>query len=458
MKQRILIVGAGVAGTALAKNFAPKIIIGYLDDNVVSNGVKILGKLNEVNKVIKKHKITDLFFCIPSAPGNVVRDFINSIDNYDVKISILPRSINTIVKKSVNINELTDVDILNLIGREPIKHDVLQIKSFIQGKRILITGSAGSIGSRLVKLIAQNLNPSLIICVDWWENGVFFLKQDLKDKLNIVYKIADIKNEHVIDLIFKEYKPDIVFHAAAYKHVPLMQSNPIEAFNNNVWGSLNMMQMAIKYKCQNFVYVSTDKAVNPVNVMGVTKRIGEMLLEILASKQSQTKLTAVRFGNVIQSNGSVLEIFKREIDKGEPLTVTHKNVTRYFMTIEEASQLVIQSALLGNSGEIYLLDMGEPIKIIDLAKSIIKLSNKPIKIKIVGLRPGEKLFEELSFNPKKMGKTENNKIFIVKNENDFDYTDFFSTITTLIHKSLNYQLSDSKMISELKNLGFKIKK
>jgi len=457
MKQRILIVGAGVAGISLAKNYSLELIVGFLDDKVQKNGINILGKLADINQIVKKYKVTDIFFCIPSASGRVIREFINSINDQTVKLSILPRSIKMVVKKSVNINELTDVDFLNLIGREPVKHDVLEIKSFIKGKKVLITGAAGSIGSRLVKLIAQNLNPKLIVCVDWWENGTFFLEQDLKDKNNVIFKIADIKNEKKLDQIFNSFKPDIVFHAAAYKHVPLMQSNPIEAFNNNVWGSLNIMQMAIKYKCQNFVYVSTDKAVNPVNVMGTTKRIGEMLLESLASKQSKTKLTAVRFGNVIQSNGSVLEIFKRQIDKGEPLTVTHKDVTRYFMTIEEASQLIIQSALLGNSGEIFLLDMGEPIKIIDLAKSIIKLSNTPIKIKIVGLRPGEKLFEELSFNPDTMGRTENNKIFIVKNENEFSYIKFFKIINNILNRSLNYQLTDVEMISELKNLGFKIK-
>jgi FlaA1/EpsC-like NDP-sugar epimerase len=458
MKQRILIVGAGVAGIALSKNYPSNLIIGFLDDGVPKNGINILGKLEDVNQIIKKYKITDVFFAIPSASGLVIRKFINSIEDQTVKLSILPRSIKTIVKRSVNINELTDVDFLNLIGREPVKHDVLEIKNFIKGKKVLVTGAAGSIGSRLVKLIAQNLNPALVICVDWWENGIFFLEQDLKNINNVVYKIADIKNEKKLDQIFTEFKPDIVFNAAAYKHVPLMQSNPVEAFNNNVWGSLNLMQMAIKHECQNFVYVSTDKAVNPVSVMGTTKRIGEMLLESLGIKESKTKLTAVRFGNVIQSNGSVLEIFKRQIDKGEPLTVTHKDVTRYFMTIEEASQLIIQSALLGKSGEIFLLDMGEPIKILDLAKSIIKLSNQPIKIKIIGLRPGEKIFEELSFNPKTMGKTENKKVYIVKNEKEYNYSEFFDTIKQMINKSLDYRFTDTEMISELNSLGFKIKK
>lgn len=454
--KKIIIVGYGTAGKSLAsslkKNGQP--VEGFLDDK--SDGTRVLGKLDDVNKVVKEHKVTDVYFAIPTASAKVVRDFINRIENDKVKVSIIPRSFKIIAKNSVSLNDLTDVNILALVGREPIKHDLEECQRFIKGKTIVVTGAAGSIGSRLVKLLAD-LEPAKIVCVDWWESGVFFLKDDLADKPNLVYKIADIKNPYIIDQIFGEYKPDIVFHAAAYKHVPLMQDNPVEAFNNNVWGSLNMMRQAIKHKVKNFVYVSTDKAVNPVNVMGASKRLGEMMMEVMANSQAVTKFNAVRFGNVIQSNGSVMQVFKKQLDKGQPLTVTHKQVTRYFMTIEEAAQLIIQSTLLGKNGEIFVLDMGEPIKVYDLAKSLVKALRKPVKIKIIGLRPGEKMYEELSYDPDSVRKTPNKKIMIVQNEKDFDHTGFAKTIDDLIEQTLTYKLSPRQAVDELRGLGFKIK-
>ena len=287
-------------------------------------------------------------------------------------------------------------------------------------------------------------------------NGTFFLQQDLGTE-NIVYRIADIKSPDNINRIFSEFKPQIVFHAAAYKHVPLMQDNPIEAFNNNVWGSLNLMRQAVNHFVENFVYVSTDKAVNPVNVMGSSKRLGEMIMESMSALQEKTKFNAVRFGNVIQSNGSVMQIFKNQIDKGRPLTVTHKEVTRFFMTIEEAAQLIIQSALLGKSGEIFVLDMGEPIKIIDLAESLRNLINRDMKIDIIGMRPGEKMYEELSYNPDNVDKTRNEKVFIVKDELPFDHAAFIDDIDELIGHTLAYDLTSAEMVVKLKALGFKIK-
>lgn len=454
--KKILIVGHGKAGKSLEASLIKnnQKTKGFLDDK--ATGKKILGTLGGVNEVIKKYKITDIYFAIPSVSAKVMRDFINQVTDDSVKISIIPRSFSIISKDTVNVNDLTDVDILALIGRQPVKHDLLECKALIKDKVIIVTGAAGTIGSKLVKLLV-GLGPKQIICVDWWENGTFFLQQDLKTKKNIVYKIADIKNGNAMELIFKEYKPDIVFHAAAYKHVPLMQHNPIEAFNNNVWGSFNLMRLAVAHKVKNFVLVSTDKAVNPANVMGSCKRLGEMIMETLADQESVTKFNAVRFGNVIQSNGSVMEIFKKQIDKGQAITVTHKDVTRYFMTIEEAAQLIIQSTVIGKNGEIFVLDMGEPIKVIDLAKSLIRVTNKPIKIKITGLRPGEKMYEELSYNQKHVEKTQNNKIFIVKNERQFDYDKFVTMINKLIIKTLKYELSSEQVIDQLKELGFKIK-
>jgi FlaA1/EpsC-like NDP-sugar epimerase len=456
MAKKILIVGYGTAGKSLARDLARngEKVKGFLDD--VSEVKDVLGKLRDVNEVFAKHKITDIYFAIPSASAAVVREFVTTIKDEKVKLSIVPRSFTSIAKSTVSINQLTDVDILALIGRQPIKHDLLECKKFIQGKTVLVTGAAGSIGSKLVKLVAA-LNPERIICVDWWENGTFYLQQELGHKKNIVFKIADIKNTQLIDQILDEFQPEVVLHAAAYKHVPLMQDNPVEAFNNNVWGSLNLMRLAIKHKVQNFVYVSTDKAVNPANVMGTTKRLGEMLMETLATSQDVTKFNAVRFGNVIQSNGSVMHIFKKQIEENHPLTVTHKDITRFFMTVEEAAQLIVQSAVLGKSGEIFVLDMGEQIKIIDLAKSLIRFIKKPIKIKIIGLRPGDKLYEELSYDPDNVGKTANDKIFIVKDEKEFSHSQFSDTIEGMMKSSLAYEMSSGQMISKLKSLGFKIK-
>lgn len=453
--KRILIIGHGTAGRSLGRSLESnnEKAIGYLDDH--ETGEHILGTLNDVNEIVKKHKVTDIYFAIPSASAGVVRVFVNTLTNDKVRLSIVPRSFHTISKRSVNINDLTDVDILSLVGRAPVKHDLLENRQFIEGKTLLVTGAAGSIGSRLVKLLLE-MKPKLIVCVDWWENGTFFLQQELGNS-NLVYKIADIKSDENIDRIISEFKPQVIFHAAAYKHVPLMQSNPIEAFNNNVWGSLNLMRQAIKHNVNNFVYVSTDKAVNPANVMGSTKRLGEMIMESMANMQGKTKFNAVRFGNVIQSNGSVMQIFKSQIDKGQSLTVTHKEVTRFFMTIEEAAQLIIQSTLLGNSGEIFVLDMGEPIKIIDLAESLRKVIDRSMKIDIIGLRPGEKMYEELSYDSSKVDRTRNEKVFIVKDELAFDYDVFIDKIDKLINRALRYELSSEEMILLLKKFGFAIK-
>ncbi len=456
MSKRILIVGHGVAGKSLASSLKKnkEKVYGYLDDAATSK--EVLGRLADINDVIKAHKITDVYFAIPSAKPKVVRELINSITNDDVKVLIVPRSLTTIAKETVNINQLTDIDIMALIGREPVKHDLMACKDLVKGKTVVVTGAAGSIGSRLVKLLVT-LGAGKVVCVDWWENGMFFLQQDLRDETILEYRIADIKNSQIIDRIFTEFKPDMLFHAAAYKHVPMMQHNPIEAFNNNVWGTLNLMRKAAEHKIKHFVCISTDKAVNPANVMGSTKRLAEMLLEVMADSPSETKFSAVRFGNVIQSNGSLMQIFKRQIEQGQPLTVTHDKVTRYFMTVEEASQLVVQSALLGKSGEIFVLDMGEPIRVIDLAKSLVRLLNKPIDIKITGLRPGEKMFEELSYDEKAVGKTANNKVFIVKNEKPFDREQFITEIDALIDRTLRYELSSQEMIDTLKGYGFPIK-
>ena len=456
MANKILIVGYGVAGQGLAASLREnnEEVLGFLDD--MAQADEVLGKLEDVNNVIAKYDVENIYFAIPSAPAKTFRDFVNRIEKDDVTLRMLPRDYKTISKQEVNINELTDVDIMSMIGREPVKHDLLASKKLIEGKTVLVTGAAGSIGSKLVKFLLT-LKPKHVVCVDWWENGTFYLQQDLGQDDTISYHIADIKNIERISQIFAKHKPEIVLHAAAYKHVPLMQHNPVEAYNNNVWGSLNIMRQCINHGVKNFVLVSTDKAVNPANVMGSTKRLAEMLLEVMANSHSKTKFNAVRFGNVIQSNGSVMHIFKKQIEQGQPLTVTHEDVTRYFMTVEEAAQLIVQSTAIGKNGEIFVLDMGEPIKVIDLAKSLIRVLNKPIDIKITGLRPGEKMFEELAYDDKSVDKTAHDKIFVVKSEKPFDHEDFVVHMDTLIDKTLRYDITNENMISTLKGMGFPIK-
>jgi FlaA1/EpsC-like NDP-sugar epimerase len=367
----------------------------------------------------------------------------------------VPRTYDILSKDTVDIADLTDVDVLDLVGREPVKHNVMVAQQFLAGKRVLVTGSAGSIGSRLTRHIV-GAGAAEVLCVDWWENGMFHLDQALGSRENVRLRIADIKSRPHMASIFSDFAPDIVFHAAAYKHVPLMQSNAVEAINNNVWGSLNMMRLSIEHGVKNFVYVSTDKAVNPVNVMGATKRVGEMLMESLAD-QSTTRFTAVRFGNVIESNGSVMQIFRSQIAKGGPLTVTHPEVTRFFMTIDEASQLIIQSAALGDDSDIFVLDMGEPVRIMDLAQSLIRAVDPTLEIEITGLRPGEKMYEELSYEPDRVGHTANQKIFVVRGEKEFDRPAFLAAVDALLERTLAYAIPHDEAVDVLRGMGFAIK-
>ena len=451
----ILIVGHGTAGTALARNIALRggNVVGYLDDS--STAPEVLGTLRDVNDVIAEHRIATVYFAIPSVGSKTVRDFINSIATDDIEFAIVPRTYSTLTRETVDIEDLTDVDVLDLVGREPVKHDLESSRRFIAGKRVLVTGAAGSIGSQLVRQIA-GMNAEAIACVDWWENGVFFLGQDLAAQENIEYHIADVKNEPLLDAIIGDFRPDIIFHAAAYKHVPLMQANPLEAINNNVWGTLNLMRLAIAHAVPNFVYVSTDKAVNPVNVMGATKRLGEMTMEALAKGSHGTTFNAVRFGNVIQSNGSVMQIFRKQISRKAPLTVTHADVTRFFMTIDEASQLIIQSAMMGSDSDIFVLDMGEPVKILDLARSLVKVVDPSLEIEITGLRPGEKMFEELTYEPDNVGTTKNPKIFVVRDEIDFDESAFIRSLDEFLDRTRAYAITPTLAVDFLKRMGFAI--
>jgi FlaA1/EpsC-like NDP-sugar epimerase len=450
--QRVLIVGHGAAGRGLAGDVADhgSTVVGFLDD--ASRDDAVLGTLAEVNDVVAAHGIDLIYFAIPSAPAKMVREFVATIDADTVELAIIPGTYEIIAKDTIRIDDLTDIDVLDLVGRQPVRHDLLAAREFIAGKTILITGAAGSIGSRLTREVAA-MGPGRVICVDWWENGMFFLGRDLGDDKNMVFRIADMKNEPLMRSLFETWKPDIVFHAAAYKHVPLMQHNPAEAVINNVSGSLTLMRLAVEYGVANFVYVSTDKA---VNVMGATKRIGELLMLSLAQDGSRTKFNAVRFGNVIQSNGSVMQIFRDQIARHAPLTVTHPDVTRYFMTVDEASQLIIQSALVGESSEIFVLDMGEPVKIMDLAQSLIRAVDRSLSIEIIGMRPGEKMFEELSYSPDEVDSTANEKIFVVRDASAEVGAAFLEQIEQLLADVRTYRLDDAAVIERLRKLGFAI--
>jgi FlaA1/EpsC-like NDP-sugar epimerase len=364
---------------------------------------------------------------------------------------MLPRTYETLSQESVALDDLTDVDVLDLVGRRPVKHDLEQARAALASRRVLVTGAAGSIGSRLTAQLLT-LGASDVVGVDWWEHGVFQLHERWKDAPNARFEVADVKNEIRMRRIFERHRPDLVFHCAAYKHVPLMQHNPSEAVLNNVGGTDMILRLAAEYGVRDLTVISTDKAVNPVNILGATKRMGEILALDLAERYPGTRVAIVRFGNVIQSNGSVMETFRRQLRAGGPLTVTDPEVTRYFMTIDEASQLIIQSMIVASSGEICVLDMGEPIRIIELARSLIKLVAPGTQIEITGLRPGEKLFEELSYDPALVAATSNAKIFVMR-ESEKAVLDA-AQIRRLVDDVASGALADDDVIPRLRDAGF----
>lgn len=452
MSKRILIVGYGNAGRTLADDIRARggEVVGFLDD--VQTDTKVLGRLTDVDAVIASTGAEVVFIAMPSADARVVRAFIASITAPEVELAIVPRTYDIIRRDTVHIDDVTDVDVLDLVGREPVKHDLEVAKAFIAGRTVLVTGAAGSIGSRLVSQLAL-LEPRRIVCVDRWENGMFALERRLADRAGIEYRIADITNGPLLNSIMAQARPEIVYHAAAYKHVPLMQHNPHEAISNNLGGTLAVMDAAIEHGVANLVYVSTDKAVNPANVMGATKRLGELAMEALTRRGTGTHFNAVRFGNVIESNGSVMGIFREQIAKGEPLTVTHPDVTRYFMTIDEASQLIIQTTLLGRNGELFVLDMGEPVRILDLAESLVRATKPGLGIKIIGLRPGEKMYEELSYDADAVARTSHESIFVTRDTPLVDPEATLADLRALVAESRDYSIPPVALVNRLRGFG-----
>jgi FlaA1/EpsC-like NDP-sugar epimerase len=450
--RRVLIVGRGVAGRALADDARVKghVIVGFLDDN--ADAPDVLGTLVDVNRVVREYRVGAVYFAIPSIEASRLREFVSGLEETGLEFSILPRTYKTISTEQVSINDLTDVDVLQLVGRQPVKHDLLAARELASGRRALVTGAAGTIGSRLTEHLLQ-LGAESVTAFDWWENGLFRLANRISsDRLNVM--VGDVKNEIRVAEAFARYQPDLVFHAAAYKHVSMAEHNPAEVLVNNVLGAEVVLTQAIRSRASHAVYVSTDKAVRPGNVMGATKRLGELIMNDLATAASATKLTAVRFGNVLQSNGSVMETFRGQIEAGGPITVTDPEVTRYFMTVDEASQLIIQSALLGGNGEICVLDMGEPVRILSLAESLVKATAPEVKIEITRLGPGEKLHEELTYNPGLASSTENDKVYILRVEDELNVA--AGDIRRLVAGARSGDVKDAGVRDELKAMGFAV--
>lgn len=426
--ERVLIYGAGACGSLLieeirrAKDNKYK-IVGLIDDNPNKQkkyikGIKVIGDRTMIAEAVKDNKVKTIFFAMPSLGSKAKSEILDVCKETKVKVRIVPSFYETI-DEQIDLNHVRDVDLKDLLGREEIVLDKEGINEYIKDKVILVTGGGGSIGSELCRQIAL-FKPKKLVILDIYENSVYDLQNELSRNMPELDKsviIASVRDKKKIDQIFDEYRPNVVFHAAAHKHVPLMEYNPGEAIKNNVKGTLNVGECAHKYGCDKFVLISTDKAVNPTNVMGATKRFCEMIVQALNAR-SKTDFVAVRFGNVLGSNGSVIPLFQKQISEGGPVTLTHKDIIRYFMLIPEAAQLVLQAGAYAKGGEIFILDMGKPVRIYDLAINLIKLSGfepgKDIEIKVTGLRPGEKLYEELLMDEEGLTETKHKKIFIGK--------------------------------------------
>ena len=461
-KKKVLIIGAGDAGAAMLREIqtTEKIsykAVGFLDDdlskhNTYIQGVKVLGSTSEVKKFTEETEAELIIIAIPSASAQTIKSISQRCIDTKCEVKILP-GIYQLIDGQVSVSRLRNVEVDDLLGREPIVLNSSEVMGYIEDQVVLVTGGGGSIGSELCRQIAEH-NPKQLIILDIYENNAYDIEQELKRKLpnlNLVTLIASVRDSGKMDDVFKTYKPDIVFHAAAHKHVPLMETSPNEAVKNNILGTYKVVRCADKYGVKRFVQISTDKAVNPTNIMGATKRVCEMIIQAF-SRKSKTQFVAVRFGNVLGSNGSVIPLFKRQIAEGGPVTVTHKDIIRYFMTIPEAVSLVLQAGAYAKGGEIFVLDMGEQVRIYDLAVNLIKLSGyepfKDIDIKVTGLRPGEKLYEERLMAEEGLTKTENDRISIGK-PIEFDDNKLFETLDKLYNEAYSESESMKELVREL---------
>lgn len=442
--KRVLVIGAGDAGAMAVKEMKKHPDLYYepvalIDDNKSKvgrsiNGVPVLGTRSDIVNIVKSMDIEEILIALPSVGNEERREIIKICNSTGIKSKILP-GIYELINGKISINQIRDVEIEDLLGRDPIELNIDGIADYLSNKVVLITGGGGSIGSELCRQIVK-FSPKKLIILDIYENSAYDLQMELNFKYPDISKevvIASIREKDRLEEVFKRFEPEVVFHAAAHKHVPLMEANPKEAIKNNVVGTLNLAKTADKFGTKKFVLISTDKAVNPTNIMGATKRMCEMIIQSI-NKESKTEFVAVRFGNVLGSNGSVIPLFKKQIKEGGPITVTHPDINRYFMTIPEAAQLVIEAGSMAKGGEIFVLDMGRPVKIVDLAKDLIRLSgfepDRDIKIKFTGLRPGEKLYEELLMDEEGIKNTKHKKIFIGK-PGKYDFYDVCEKVDTL---------------------------
>ena len=459
----VMIIGAGEATNVIMREIqnssylANSNIACIIDDDrrkvgKYIRGVKVIGTRDKIKEAAKLYDIDEIIFAIPSASNEVKRDILNICKETDCTLKILP-GVYQMVDGEINVNSIRNVDVLDLLGRDPIEVDIESIMGYVKDKVIMVTGGGGSIGSELCRQLVSH-KPKQLIIFDIYENNAYDIQQELKinyPDANVVTLIGSIRNVSRLESVFAQYKPDIVYHAAAHKHVPLMEVSPDEAVKNNVVGTWNVARMADKYGVKKFVMISTDKAVNPTNVMGATKRICEMIVQTY-NEISKTDFVAVRFGNVLGSNGSVIPLFKRQIEAGGPVTVTDPNIIRYFMTIPEAVSLVLQAGAYAKGGEIFILDMGEPVKIDDLAKNLIRLSGYTLgvnmEIKYTGLRPGEKLYEELLMKEEGLQETDNKLIHIGK-PIEFDKENFFDNLEKLKEEAYSETGNIRELIKEV---------
>jgi FlaA1/EpsC-like NDP-sugar epimerase len=445
---RVLVVGAGEAGTLLVREMlrhpdAGMTPIGYLDDDEGKQqtslvGAPVVGKINDLPAVVKRLDVEEILIAMPSAPGEAIRQVVELARQAEVKHRIMP-SMFDILSGNLALSQIREVDVEDLLRREPVELNLDEIEQYLKGRVVLITGGGGSIGSELVRQITR-FGTRKIILLDRDENNLYLFERELKrdhPDLNVEMLIADIRWKEKLERIFDHYRPQVVFHTAAHKHVPVMESNPDEAILNNIGGTRNLLEVALQYNVERFVNISTDKAIRPTSIMGASKRVAEQLVRVTAKKAAVNQaFVSVRFGNVLGSRGSVVPIFKEQIRRGGPVTLTHPKMTRYFMSIPEATQLVLQAAALSENGAVYMLDMGEPSRIIDLAVDLIRLSGlKPytdIDIELVGPRPGEKITEELLTAQEGAAPTKHEKIFIIRNSNYDLETDFDARLERLL--------------------------
>ncbi len=464
----VIIIGAGTAGTTVAQELQKNADLGltpvaFLDDDPEKykmriRGIPVIGTTNDVGKILRKYKIPKIIIAMPTAPGKKLRKIVEEAHELGVETLTVP-GIFEILSGKIGIEKIRPIEIEDLLRRAPIKTDKKRVNAFINGKKILITGAGGSIGSELCRQILEAV-PAELMLVGHGENSIFQIENELRiqidhqninKKTKLSCKIADIRFKNRLRTIFESYRPDIIFHAAAHKHVPLMELNPSEAVTNNIGGTKNLIELAEEFNVPNFVMISTDKAVNPTNVMGATKRAAEMLV-LDAARRTKNNYVVTRFGNVLGSRGSVVRTFRQQLLNGGPITLTHPEIKRYFMTIPEAVQLVLQASVLGNGGEIFVFDMGEPVRILDLAKDMIKLAGMEegidIDIKITGLREGEKMFEELFIEGEVYDNTSHQKIMIARNASRLIPDNLSKSVELILHAADS--LDDEKLLKNLK--------